>query len=77
MPGVTASQQAARAAAYNAIERQLVNYVAWFPMDQQAINILQKPCVQGVVQNAFGLTPPDDWGSIFISTDTPCAHLSS
>lgn len=68
---------AARAAAYNAIEQQLVNYVAWFPMEQQEINELQKPCVQGVVQNAFGLTPPDDWGSVYISTDTPCAHLSS
>ncbi len=77
MPGVTASQQAARAAAYNAIEQQLVNYVSWFPMEQQEINILQKPCVQGVVNNAFGLVPPDDWGSIYISTDTPCAHLSS
>jgi oligopeptide transport system substrate-binding protein len=77
MPGMTASQQAARAAAYNAIEQQLVNYVAWLPMDQQAINILQKPCVQGVVWNAGGLTPPDDWGNIYISTDSPCAHLSS
>ena len=74
MPGTTAAQQASRAAAYNAIEQQLVNYVAWFPMEQQEINILQKPCVQGVIQNAFGLVPPDDWGSIFISTDTPCAH---
>jgi peptide/nickel transport system substrate-binding protein/oligopeptide transport system substrate-binding protein len=74
MPGTTAAQQAARAAAYNAIEQQLVDYVAWFPMEQQEINILQKPCVQGVIQNAFGLVPPDDWGRIYISTDQPCAH---
>ncbi len=74
MPGTTDAQKAARAAAYNAIEQQLVNYVAWFPMEQQEINILQKPCVQGVVQNALGLVAPDDWGNIFISTDTPCAH---
>jgi oligopeptide transport system substrate-binding protein len=67
----------ARAAAYNAIEQQLVNYVSWFPMEQQEVNILQKPCVQGVVYNAGGLVPPDDWGRIYISTDTPCAHLSS
>ncbi len=66
----------AREMAYWNIEQQLVNYVAWFPMEQQEINILQKPCVQGVVQNAFGLTPPDDWGNIFISTDTPCAKLT-
>ena len=74
MPGTTDAQKAARAAAYNAIEQQLVNYVAWFPMEQQEINILQKPCVQGVVQNALGLVAPDDWGNIYISTDTPCAH---
>ena len=74
MPGTTDAQKAARAAAYNAIEQQLVNYVAWFPMEQQEVNILQKPCVQGVVHNALEIVAPDDWGKIFISTDTPCAH---
>ena len=66
----------AREQAYWKIEQELVNYVAWFPMEQQEINILQKPCVQGVVFNAFGLTPPDDWNKIYISTDTPCAKTS-
>ncbi|MGH2493613.1 MAG: peptide ABC transporter substrate-binding protein [Ktedonobacteraceae bacterium] len=77
MPGVTAAEQAARAAAYNDIEQQLVNYVAWFPMEQQEINILRKPCVQGITENALNLLPPDDWGKVYISTDTPCAHLAS
>ena len=77
MPGITPAQQAARAAAYNAIEQKLVNYVAWFPMEQQEINILRKPCVQGIVENALGLAPPDDWSKVYISTDTPCAKLAS
>jgi peptide/nickel transport system substrate-binding protein/oligopeptide transport system substrate-binding protein len=63
----------ARLAAYNKIEQELVNFVAWFPMEQQLYNNVQKPCVQGVVYNAGGLTPPDDWHNIYISTDTPCA----
>ncbi len=66
----------ARLAAYNKIEQELVNFVAWFPMEQQEINIVRKPCVQGVVLNAFGLTPPDGWNKIYISTDTPCAKTS-
>ncbi len=66
----------ARLAAYNKIEQELVNYVAWFPMEQEEQNFLIKPCVQGLVLNAFGLTPPDDWHKIYISTDTPCAKTS-
>ena len=66
----------ARLAAYNKIEQELVKFVAWFPMEQQESNLLIKPCVQGVVLNAFGLTPPDDWNKIYISTDTPCAKTS-
>ncbi|HLX57327.1 MAG TPA: peptide ABC transporter substrate-binding protein [Ktedonobacteraceae bacterium] len=67
----------ARYAAYNAIEQQLVNFVAWMPMEQQTAFGLRKPCVQGVVDNADNLTPPDDWAHIFISTDKPCASVTS
>jgi oligopeptide transport system substrate-binding protein len=67
---------AAREQAYWKIEQELVNYVAWFPMEQEEQNFLIKPCVQGLVLNAFGLTPPDDWHKIYISTDTPCAKTS-
>jgi peptide/nickel transport system substrate-binding protein/oligopeptide transport system substrate-binding protein len=66
----------ARLQAYNTIEQQLVNYVAWFPMEQQTYIALVKPCVQGYTRNAQGLIPPDDWGNIYISTDTPCAKTS-
>src|SRR6266851_51119 len=66
----------ARLAAYNKIEQELVNFVAWFPMEQEESNLLIKPCVQGRALNAFGLTPPDDWHNIYISTDTPCAKTS-
>jgi oligopeptide transport system substrate-binding protein len=45
----------ARLQAYNNIEQQLVNYVAWFPMEQQITGVLQKPCVQGIVDNPSGL----------------------
>lgn len=65
----------ARLQAYNNIEQQLVNYVAWFPMEQQITAVLQKPCVQGLVDNPSGLRPPDDWANVYISTDTPCAKI--
>ena len=63
---------------YNQIEQQLVNYVAWMPMEQQTQFYLQKPCVQGLpsVINPSGLIPPDDWGAVYISTATPCAKAS-
>ncbi|MFL5700598.1 MAG: ABC transporter substrate-binding protein, partial [Ktedonobacteraceae bacterium] len=66
----------ARLQAYNTIEQQLVNYVAWFPMEQQNYIALVKPCVQGYTRNAQGLIAPDDWGRTFISNDTPCAKTS-
>ena len=66
----------ARLQAYNSIEQQLVNYVAWFPMEQQNYIALVKPCVQNYTRNAQGLIAPDDWGNIYISNDTPCAKTS-
>jgi len=65
-----------RLQAYNTIEQELVNYVAWFPMEQQTYIALVKPCVQNYTHNAQGLIPPDDWGRTFISNDTPCAITS-
>jgi len=62
---------------YNQAEQQLVNDVAWLPVYQVNATIVRKPCVAGVVDNAQQLTPPDDWGNIFISTQTPCADTSS
>lgn len=68
---------AARLQQYNQAEQQLVNDVAWMPIYQVNATIVRKPCVSGVVDNAQQLTSPDDWGSIFISTQTPCADTSS
>ncbi|GAC1566861.1 MAG: ABC transporter substrate-binding protein [Ktedonobacteraceae bacterium] len=67
----------ARYAAYNQIEQQLVTDVAWLPMEQATAALLRKPCVQGVVDNPQLLTPPNDWANVYISTDTPCATVTS
>jgi oligopeptide transport system substrate-binding protein len=61
---------------YNKAEQQLVKDVAWLPIDQRALPLVYKPCVAGIVDNAEDLTPPDDWGSIYITTATPCANVS-
>jgi oligopeptide transport system substrate-binding protein len=65
--------QTQRSQAYHAIEQQLVNDVAWIPMEQQLAVGLRKPCVQGVRHSAMGLIPPNDWAYMYISNDQPCA----
>jgi oligopeptide transport system substrate-binding protein len=62
---------------YMKAEQQLVNDVAWLPVFQQEYAFVRKPCVVGVVNNSFDLTPPDDWANIYVSTATPCADTSS
>lgn len=59
---------------YNAIEQQLVNDVAWIPMEQQVAAGLHKPCVRGFRHTAMGFMPPDDWANVYISNDRPCAN---
>src|SRR5579875_677382 len=66
----------ARLALYDKAEQQLVDDVAWLPLEQQIVAGLRKPCVQGVVNNADENTPPDDWANIYISTDTPCVNAT-
>ncbi|QBD75502.1 peptide ABC transporter substrate-binding protein [Ktedonosporobacter rubrisoli] len=61
-----------RMAMYNRAEQQLANDVAWLPMAQATLSGLRKPCVQGLKYTAAGRIPPNDWGRIYISTDTPC-----
>ena len=61
---------------YNEIEQQAVNDVAWLPLFQQMASMVRKACVVGVPQNAEALTPPDDWGSIYKTTDPNCANVS-
>ena len=72
----SASNGPARLAMYNQIEQQLVNDVAWLPVEQQLANGLRKPCEQGRVNNAQALTPPNDWANVYISTDTPCVNAT-
>jgi oligopeptide transport system substrate-binding protein len=62
---------------YQQAEQQLVNDVAWLPVVQQVASYVQKPCVQGTTDTPYGVTPPDDWGNVFISAATPCANTSS
>jgi oligopeptide transport system substrate-binding protein len=66
----------ARLAAYDKIEQELVNEVAWLPVEQQIAAGLRKPCVQGVITNGEELTPPNDWANIYISTDSPCVNAT-
>lgn len=58
----------ARYAAYNTAEQQLVNDVAWLPLNQALTVAVIKPYVKGFVFNAQALTPPNDWGSIYIAS---------
>ena len=66
----------ARLKAYNQIEQQLVNFVAWMPVSQQTAFGVRKPCVQNFFQNSLLGTSPEDWSKIYISTDTPCANAT-
>ncbi len=59
-------QQDARIQNYKKAEQQLVNDVAWMPMEQVTNVYLLKPYVVGLVENQQGLIPPDDWASIYI-----------
>jgi oligopeptide transport system substrate-binding protein len=55
----------ARIQSYQQAEQQLVNDVAWLPMEQLTANFLRSPNIVGMVDNAQGLVPPDDWASIY------------
>ncbi len=59
--------QATRFQIYNQAEQQLVNDVAWIPVQQVTVTSLLKPNVVGVINNAVSLTPPNDWANIYIS----------
>ena len=59
--------QTSRMQAYNQAEQQLVNDVAWLPMEQVAVAQVLKPYVKGVFFNDQLLIPPNDWNNIFIA----------
>jgi len=60
------SSQDARLKAYQQAEQQLVNDVAWMPMEQVTSTFLRKPTVIGIVDNAQEIIPPNDWANIYI-----------
>ncbi len=61
------SNPSARLQAYQQAEQQLVDDVAWLPMEQVTQIFLRQPYVIGMVDNALGVTPPDDWANIYIA----------
>jgi peptide/nickel transport system substrate-binding protein/oligopeptide transport system substrate-binding protein len=60
--------QNTRLQAYNQAEQQLVNDVAWLPMDQVRVSQVLKPYVKGMVFNPQLLIPPNDWGIVYIAS---------
>ncbi len=50
---------------YQQAEQQLINDVAWIPMDQVTSAYLLDPSIVGVPQNGLGIIPPDDWAHIY------------
>ena len=72
----SAPNGAARIQQYNTAEQQLVNDVAWLPIDQVAIQILLKPCVVGYGYNSQGLVNPESWAKVYISTDSNCGNAT-
>ncbi len=61
------SNRGARLQAYQQAEQQLVDDIAWLPMEQVTQIFLRQPYVIGMVDNALGVTPPDDWAHIYIA----------
>ncbi len=61
---------------YNTAEQQLINDVAWLPIDQVAIQVLRKPCIVGYKDNAQGLVNPESWANVYKSTDTNCSNAT-
>ena len=59
-------QTSARLQSYQQAEQQLVNDVAWLPIEQETSVFLRKPYVVGIVDNGMDLIPPNDWAGIYI-----------
>jgi oligopeptide transport system substrate-binding protein len=59
--------QHARLQTYMQAEQQLVNDVAWLPIDQEETNLVLKPYVKGLSFNAMDVIAPDDWRDVNIA----------
>jgi len=60
------SSEDVRIQTYQQAEQQLVNDVAWMPMEQVTSNFLRNTTVIGIVDNAQGIIPPNDWANVYI-----------
>lgn len=61
------AQNKVRLQAYQKAEQQLVNDVAWLPIEQVTSIFLRKTYVVGMVDNGMGVIPPNDWANIYIA----------
>ncbi|GER89413.1 hypothetical protein KDW_35750 [Dictyobacter vulcani] len=59
---LTASE---RQQSYQNAEQQLINDVAWLPMQQVTETFLRSPAIVGIVDNAQNTIAPDDWARIY------------
>ena len=59
--------QTSRLQQYMQAEQQLVNDVAWAPIDQAEASFVLKPYVKGLVFNPQNLIPPNDWANVYIA----------
>jgi oligopeptide transport system substrate-binding protein len=59
-------QASARLQSYQQAEQQLVNDVAWLPIEQVTSVFLRQPYVTGIVDNGIGIIPPNDWANVSI-----------
>ena len=50
---------------YQQEEQQLVDDVAWLPMEQVTSTFVRSSHINGIVDNAQGTIPPDDWANIY------------
>ncbi|GCE20485.1 peptide ABC transporter substrate-binding protein [Dictyobacter kobayashii] len=54
-----------RLQSYQQAEQQLINDVAWLPMEQVTETFLRNPNIIGITDNAQGNIAPDDWAHIY------------
>ncbi len=67
MPVATPAEQQARIKAYQQIEQQLVDEVAWIPYDQPQALYRVRPYVENFTLPASGFLSDQDWADIFIA----------
>jgi peptide/nickel transport system substrate-binding protein/oligopeptide transport system substrate-binding protein len=59
------SNPESRMQTYKQAEQQLVNDVAWIPMEQFTSTFLRTPYIVGMPDTPSGIIPPDSWSNIY------------